>query len=153
MDDLLFFKHSELATIPTRATPEAAGWDLYATHDVCLEPWSRSCVMTGLSARSPSNTYMRLAPRSGHAVRHGIDVMAGVVDRDYKGEIGVVLMNLSPARVELSKTSPIAQLIVESYHKCNARTLSLSEFTGEYSERGNDGFGSTDGQNALSLCS
>ena len=146
---LIFVKRVEDAKIPTQATTEAAGWDLYAMEDVVLEPWNRKFVSTGLSAHSPPNTYMRIAPRSSHAVHHGIDVMAGVIDRDYQGEIIVVLMNLSNSQVTIPCVRPIAQLIVESYQKCTASMVSSLEFDTVASERGALGFGSSDTDKAI----
>ncbi|NDD63432.1 MAG: dUTP diphosphatase [Acidobacteria bacterium] len=129
----------EGARLPLRATPWSAGADLHAIDGVRLAPGERRLVPTGISVEIPSGYYGRIAPRSGLAVRHGIDTLAGVVDSDYRGEINVLLVNLGDAPVELSGGERIAQLIVEQ--------AAPSEFmwaeTLADSVRGDGGFGST----------
>jgi len=82
------------AKIPTQATDGDAGYDLYAARDITINPMSRDVVPTGIKIEIPKGYYGRVAPRSGLAVKKGIDVLAGVIDSGYRGEIGVVLMNL-----------------------------------------------------------
>jgi deoxyuridine 5'-triphosphate nucleotidohydrolase len=90
-----FVKLNNLAVTPTRQKTGDAGYDLYATESVRIKPMSRALVSTGLSIEVPQGYYARIAPRSGLAVKNGIDVLAGVVDSSYRGEVKVVLMNLS----------------------------------------------------------
>jgi dUTP pyrophosphatase len=71
------------AVLPTRGTPGSAGYDLYSTDGFIIMPGHRVVVTTGVSVELPSGTYGRIAPRSGLAVKHGVDVLAGVVDPDY----------------------------------------------------------------------
>lgn len=82
------------ARLPTRGSEFAAGYDLYSAEDVIL-PGSggRKVVQTGIRICVPEGTYGRVAPRSGLAVKNGIQTGAGVVDRDYTGLLGVVLFN------------------------------------------------------------
>ena len=127
------------ATTPIQATSGDAGNDLFSTEAVELEPLQRKIVKTGISIAIPQGLYGRVAPRSGLAVKHGIDVLAGVIDAGYRGEVGVVLINLSSDKVSLEKGSKIAQLIIEKCHSVHWEEVSdLSE-----SERLDAGFGST----------
>ena len=81
------------AKVPTRANPNDAGADLYSIESVVIPPLSRGVVKTGIALEIPVSYYGRVAPRSGLAAKHGIDVLAGVIDSSYRGEIGVVLLN------------------------------------------------------------
>jgi dUTP pyrophosphatase len=149
-----FVKLNNLAITPTRQKAGDAGYDLYATENVRIKPMSRALVSTGLSIEVPQGYYARVAPRSGLAVKNGIDVLAGVVDSSYRGEVKVVLMNLSIDLASMMGLTPniagsnfdfnikagdrIAQLIIEKYHAVDwqeVAQLSSSERTG--------GFGST----------
>jgi len=149
-----FVKLNSLAIAPSRQKTGDAGYDLYATESVRIKPMSRALVSTGLSIEVPQGYYARIAPRSGLAVKNGIDVLAGVVDSSYRGEVKVVLMNLSIDLASMMGLTPniagsnfdfnikagdrIAQLIIEKYHAVDwqeVTELSSSERTG--------GFGST----------
>lgn len=88
-------KLSEFAQLPTRGSEGAAGYDLFAAHDTIIPAKGKALVPTDLSIALPEGTYGRVAPRSGLAVKHFLDVGAGVVDRDYRGPLGVVLFNFS----------------------------------------------------------
>lgn len=82
-----------LAKLPTRGSAQAAGYDLYACEDATIPRGGRTVVQTGIHIALPEGHYGRVAPRSGLAVKHGIDVGAGVVDSDYRGLLGIVLFN------------------------------------------------------------
>lgn len=133
-------KLSEDAQIPTAGTPFAAGYDLYAAHDGVIYPKNRKLIKTNLAISIPAGYYGRIAPRSGLAFKHGIDVLAGVIDSDYRGDVGVILFNSDIANeFEVKKGDRIAQIIIE---KC------MSAFWSEVSEletsvRAGGGFGST----------
>jgi len=131
-------RHPE-AQVPTRGSKESASWDLYSTHDVSIEPGHRTLVNTGISIQLPEETYGRIAPRSGLAWKEGITVGAGVVDRDYTGEIKVLLFNQGSELVTLSKGSRVAQLIPEKYHSASLKEVNQITST----ERNSQGFGST----------
>ena len=90
---LLFKRLHPAARLPTRGSAGAAGLDLYAVERVTIAPGARAAVRTGLAAAVPCGFYGRVAPRSGLAVRHGVDVLAGVIDSDYRGEILCALVN------------------------------------------------------------
>jgi dUTP pyrophosphatase len=126
--------------LPNRATPRSAGLDLHTAEDVTILPGERHLVSTGWSwdTSGYSDVYGRVAPRSGLAVKLGIDVLAGVIDADYQGEIKVPLINHGQWKVHLAKGDRIAQLILEAYI-----TPTIGE-TAAYSvvtDRGEGGFG------------
>jgi dUTP pyrophosphatase len=131
------------AIIPARATPGAAGYDLYSSDAYVIIPGHRVVVSTGVSIELPPGTYGRIAPRSGLAVKHGLDVGAGVIDADYQGEIKVVLFNLDTRHPFIIKPGyRIAQLILENHTIAEVHEVP-SENTNLVSVRGEEGFGST----------
>jgi len=101
------------AKMPTKGTRGAAGHDLYVIEDKTIPAKGQQVVKTGISMRQPNGTYGRIAPRSELAVKHGITVNAGVIDRDYTEEIGVVLVNLFSYNYHVRQGERIAQLIAE----------------------------------------
>jgi len=128
------------AVLPTRGTPGSAGYDLYSTDGFIIMPGHRVVVTTGVSVELPSGTYGRIAPRSGLAVKHGVDVLAGVVDPDYTGELKVVLVNTDLRRAFMIRPGyRIAQLILENYTSAEVVEVPYIPDT----NRGNAGFGST----------
>lgn len=130
--------------MPKRKSELAAGFDLCAAEDAIVWPGQIVVIPTGWAwdARTSRSTYGRIAPRSGLAVKHGIDVMAGVIDSDYQGEIKVALINHGSRSFQICKGDRIAQLIAESH--CNS-LISAEEGQGFSAEtdRGAGGFGST----------
>ena len=132
-------KLREGASLPGRASASAAGADLACVEPVTLSPGERRLIPTGLIFEIPPGYYGRVAPRSGLAVRHGIDILAGVIDADFRGECQVVLINLGREPVSFQAGERIAQLIIERAAPCDyAWADELSE-TG----RADGGFGST----------
>lgn len=81
------------ARAPERATPGSAGYDLFASRALTVPARGHALAHTDISVAIPQGLYGRIAPRSGLALKHGIHVMAGVIDRDYRGSVGVVLYN------------------------------------------------------------
>ena len=140
MFDRLHFKrlHPE-ARLPTRGSAGAAGLDLYAVERVTIEPGGRAAVRTGLAVAIPRGFYGRVAPRSGLAVRHGLDVLAGVIDSDYRGEIRCALVNLGREPFEVEPGARVAQLVVEAVASPEPAWAEELEETA----RGAAGFGST----------
>jgi len=129
------------ALLPTRGSPYAAGLDLYSIEAVSLRPKERRLIRTGLAVDIPEGYYGRLAPRSGLATQKGIDVLAGVIDADYRGEIGCLLYNAGDETIDLPAQTKICQLIIEKIITPEAVWVdSLAE-----TSRGSGGFGSTDG--------
>jgi dUTP pyrophosphatase len=104
------------AKLPTRANPDDAGADLCSVEHIVIPPLSRALVSTGLTIEMPSdNLYARIAPRSGLALKHGIDVLAGVIDKGYRGVIGVILYNTDQSHAfEVKPGDRIAQIIIEN---------------------------------------
>jgi dUTP pyrophosphatase len=132
-------KLTQDAIIPTRGSGGAVGYDLYSTDEVVVPPTHRALVGTSVAIVLPPGVYGRVAPRSGLAVKHGIQVGAGVVDPDYTGEVKVVLFNHGDKDFEVKKGDRIAQLVLE---RCE--TPPVEEVgTVEETDRGSDGFGST----------
>jgi dUTP pyrophosphatase len=104
-------------TSHTKGSEGAAGYDLYSVEDYKLKGYERKLFDTGIQIDiSNTGLYGRIAPRSGLAYKYGIDVLAGVIDSDYRGNIGVILINLGREKFEIKKGDRIAQIIFESYN-------------------------------------
>ncbi|KAK3828278.1 MAG: dUTPase-like protein [Benniella sp.] len=136
---LLVKKLSEKASIPTRGSKYAAGFDLYSAKKMVIPARSRAVVPTDISIAVPEGTYGRVAPRSGLAVNHFIDVGAGVVDYDYRGPVGVVLFNFGENDFAIDEGDRVAQLVLEKVYMCDAEEVEDLDET----DRGFRGFGST----------
>ncbi len=139
------------AQMPTKGSLTAAGYDLYALEDTVIPATGhtdlahdkiavgRGSVRTGIAIGLPHATYGRISPRSGLAVKHGIDVLAGVVDEGYTGEVIVLLANLTSEAFQIKAGDRVAQLVVERIALCEIEECSeLGE-----TDRGAGGFGST----------
>lgn len=122
-----------------RLSPGSVGYDLFSTEDCFLKPLERQLVSTQIAIQIPSGCYGRIAPRSGLAMKQGIDIMAGVIDPDYTGEIKVLVVNLSDESQLLEQGSRIAQLILERCTITELEKVSKLDTT----ERGEKGFGSS----------
>jgi dUTP pyrophosphatase len=127
------------ARLPTRGSAQAAGWDLAAAEPTIVPAGGRALVATHLAIRVPADCYGRVAPRSGLALRYGIQVGAGVVDSDYTGEVKVLLFNHGTDDFGIATGDRVAQFIVEKIH---TGVFEEVQVLGE-SERGAGGFGST----------
>ena len=129
--------------LPRYATPLSAGMDVRANIDeaVVLRPLERAMIPTGLSIELPEGYEMQIRPRSGLAAKHGITVLnsPGTIDADYRGEIRVILVNLSNEEFRIEAGERIAQMVVARHEQVE---WELTEELGE-SERGAGGFGST----------
>jgi dUTP pyrophosphatase len=132
-------KTSDNARTPIAGSPHAAGLDLCALSAGDVPPGGREMIGTGLRVAIPSGYYGRIAPRSGLAWMLGIDVMAGVIDSDYRGEVKVLLINHGNLPYNFEAGDRIAQLIVE---RIAHPRLVLVDTLAETS-RGHGGFGST----------
>ena len=133
-------KLSDQAKIPTQGSKYAAGYDLYAAEEVLVNTMGRKLVKTNISISIPEGYYGRIAPRSGLAYKNGIDVLAGVIDSDYRGDIGVILFN-SDHNLDfpVNVGDRIAQIIIEKCHSVNWETVENLEA----SVRSEKGFGSS----------
>lgn len=128
---------------PAYATDRSAGMDLKANIDqpITLEPLARAMVPTGLFIALPEGTEAQVRPRSGLAAKHGITVLntPGTIDADYRGEIKVILVNLSNEAFVINPGERIAQMVVARYEQVQWEEVELLDDT----ERGTGGFGST----------
>lgn len=138
-------KLNDNATIPIYGSDFAAGLDLYSSIDYVVLPKTRKLIPTGISISWNGNNeneyYMRIAPRSGLSVKNNIDIGAGVVDYDYRGEIFVCFINNDNDKTYSIKTGDrIAQMILERINRFE--NISVVDNHTETS-RGSGGFGST----------
>lgn len=113
-NELKFLRLHPAATLPTRGSEQSAGLDLYSIEAVTFAARARAAVRTGLAVAIPRGFYGRIAPRSGLAVKHGLDVLAGVIDSDYRGEIICALVNHGREAFTLEAGQRMAQLIIEA---------------------------------------
>jgi len=131
------------AVVPVRSTPQSAGFDLFSSDSYVVRPGERAVVSTGIQIGLPPGTYGRVAPRSGHAIKNGLGVGAGVVDPDYQGELKVVLFNHDTRESFVIKPGyRIAQLILEKYD-ADADVVVTDAIEYSNDVRGTGGFGST----------
>lgn len=133
------YLNNDNAVIPIKGTEGAAGWDLYSSENKIIRPSERCSVKTGISLEIPKGNFGSIRPRSGLAVKYGIDTMAGVIDSDYRGEVAVVLVNLGEFDFEIKVKDRIAQIIIQP---CLDLSIELSRRLNS-TQRGNNGFGST----------
>lgn len=134
-------KLSERAVLPSRASSQSAGYDLSSATEIKVPARGKALIPTDLSIAIPDGTYARIAPRSGLAWKHSIDVGAGVIDADYRGPVGVILFNHSDVDFEVKVGDRIAQLIIEMIMTPDVLEVDDLEST----VRGIGGFGSTGG--------
>lgn len=139
--DVLRFKQLDpRAVLPKRGSALSAGLDICSIEDVEIQPKQRATVLTGLAVAIPPGFYGRVAPRSGLASKSGLDVLAGVIDSDYRGEIRCLLYNTGDDPIHLPAGSKFCQLIIEQIITPDATWVSDLDATA----RGAGGFGSTD---------
>jgi dUTP pyrophosphatase len=129
--------------LPEYATPQSAGVDLRANIDtpIVIRPLGRALVPTGLYMALPDGYEAQVRPRSGLAIKQGLTVLntPGTIDADYRGEIGVILVNLSDAEVTVNDGDRIAQMVVNKYERVDFEQVETLDAT----ERGAGGFGHT----------
>lgn len=129
----------ENAQPPRRATESAAGYDIYCNGHYSIKPGAFALIDTGFALAIPKGYAALIWPRSGLAVKHGIDSLAGVIDSDYRGEVKVSLINLGDTLVEFKPGDRIAQMLIQPvYQEPVAVVDELPETV-----RGKGGFGST----------
>lgn len=127
------------ATIPTRGSEGSAGLDLYALREQFVLPRHQQNIRTGVAMSIPEGNVGMIWPRSGLAAKHLIDVMAGVVDSDYTGEIIVILRNHNDIPFKVHKGERVAQMIIQGYNKL--KPMEVEEL--DQTSRNVEGFGST----------
>lgn len=129
--------------LPQYATALSAGLDLHANleKDITLQPMERRLVPTGLSIALPEGYEAQVRPRSGLALKHGITLLntPGTIDADYRGEIGVIMVNLSDTPFNIADGDRIAQLVIARYEQAEWEAVEALDST----ERGDGGFGHT----------
>merc|ERR1719244_607762 len=133
-------KLSEHATLPFKGSALAAGYDLVSAYDLVIPPRGKALAKTDIAMAIPEGCYGRIAPRSSLAWKHHIDVGAGVIDADYRGNVGVVLFNLSDKEFKVEKGMRVAQLILERY-EWRAEIEEVDDL--DDTVRGSGGYGST----------
>ena len=129
--------------LPQYATPQSAGMDLRANLDepVTLQPMERRLIPTGLYIALPPGYEAQVRPRSGLALKHGISVLnaPGTIDADYRGEVGVLLVNLSAEPFVVNDGERIAQMVIARHEQAEFETVEALDET----ERGAGGYGHT----------
>ena len=142
MADIQLINHSP-HPLPSYATALSAGMDLraYLSEPVVLQPMERQLIPTGLYMALPAGTEAQIRPRSGLAYKQGITVLnaPGTIDADYRGEVKVLLVNLSAAEVTVNDGDRIAQMVVARYEQVAIKEVDQLDHT----QRGEGGFGST----------
>jgi len=139
LDTLRFKQLDPRAVLPQRGSVLSAGLDVCCIEELRIEPKQRVMARTGLASSIPPGFYGRVAPRSGLAAKSGLDVLAGVIDSDYRGEIVCVLYNTGDESIKLPAGSKICQLIIEQIITPEAAWATDLDETA----RGAGGFGST----------
>ena len=132
-------KLAAAARLPVKGSALAAGYDLHALVPTTVPAKGKALVSTGIAMAIPIGNYGRIAPRSGLAAKHMIDVGAGVIDADYRGEVRVLLFNLGENDFEVKEGDRVAQLIIEKYTMTELQEVDELDDT----NRGEGGFGST----------
>ena len=136
---------SPQAKLPTRATPGSAGLDLYGTKTITIKPNEIALIPTDIAIMCPAHTYGRIAPRSGLTIKRKLDIRAGVIDSDYRGNVLVAVQNIGEEDQTLNVGDKIAQLILERIVPATVREETELDRT----QRNTDGFGSTDNPDVI----
>ncbi len=132
-------KLSDQAVLPTKRSVVAAGYDLHSAYNYTIPARGKVLAKTDLQVRVPQGTYGRVAPRSGLAWKNHINIGAGVVDEDYRGNLGVVMFNHADVEFIVKVGDRIAQLVCERISCPELQELNSLDTT----QRGEGGFGST----------
>ena len=138
---LLVEKINEKAVIPFQAHKGDAGMDLFSVEEAVLKPLERKLIHTGIKIQLPENTEAQIRPRSGLALKNGITVLntPGTIDEGYRGERGIILINLGSEEFKVEEGMKIAQMVIKPTLSMDIEeVVELTETT-----RGEGGFGST----------
>ncbi len=129
--------------MPEYETNQSAGMDLRSAsaEEICLKPGARGLIPTGLYMQLPPGYEAQIRSRSGLALKKGVAVLnsPGTIDADYRGELGVILINHGTEEFVVQKGDRVAQMVISKYAKAKIREVEVLEST----ERGSGGFGST----------
>ena len=138
--------HGEGLPLPAYETAEAAGMDIPAAvaGEITLAPGARRLVPSGFAIALPTGYEAQIRPRSGLALKHGVTIVnaPGTIDADYRGEVGVILINLGDRPFTINRGQRIAQLVVAPVTRARLQSVDVLPET----ERGGGGFGSTGAQ-------
>lgn len=141
--DISLLPHAKDLPLPAYATEHSAGMDLLAAveEDLTILPHQHALVRTGIAISLPEGYEAQVRPRSGLALKHGITVLnsPGTIDADYRGEIGVILINLGGEPFVVTRGMRIAQMVISEYAR--SKWVQVEEL--QESGRGAGGFGST----------
>jgi len=134
-------KIKDNAVIPHYAHDGDAGFDLYSAEDYHLKPGQRVLVSTGIKIAVPKGYEAQIRPKSGLALSHGLTVLntPGTIDAGYRGEVGVIVINLGKEDVRIEKGKKVAQMVFNKVEEVNFSEEKLDD-----TKRGSGGFGSTD---------
>jgi dUTP pyrophosphatase len=135
-----FKKLEKYAIIPTKAHRQDAGFDLHSIGSYRILPGERVVISTGIAYMPPEGFAGFVWPRSGLASNRGLDVLGGLIDGGYRGEIKVILVNHGYDSVFINKGDRVAQLVVSPYF---SESEEVDSFVGEADDRGTNGFGSS----------
>ena len=129
------------AVVPAYAHPGDAGVDLYAAEDLTLKPGERALTPTGIAVAIPDGYEGQVRPKSGLALKQGLSVVntPGTIDAGYRGEVGVILINLGQEAVEIRTGQKIAQMVFTKVERASLEVVDNLDET----SRGAGGFGST----------
>ena len=144
MTDLVCIEFKRLSTtavLPTYATDGAAGMDLVADENWTIQPNCRKLVLTNIAIALPKHFEAQVRPRSGLVLKHGITVLnsPGTIDPDYRGGIGVIMLNTSSQTFRVARGDRIAQLVIAPFFRASFTEVDSLDET----DRGAGGFGST----------
>jgi dUTP pyrophosphatase len=139
--EIEILKLNEAAIIPSYSHPGDAGLDLFAVEAQVIFPGETKLINTGIAIALPSGTEAQIRPRSGLALKHSITVLnsPGTVDAGYRGEIGIILINLGKQPFQVLPGMKIAQMVIASFIQAKLTLVNQLNAT----SRGIDGFGST----------
>jgi len=135
----LYIKKIKDVNLPKYAHHGDAGMDLYAAEDVKLAPMERKIVPTGIQMAIPDGNVGLVWDRSGLAAKHSLHCLAGVIDSGYRGEIGVVIINLGKEEFVVEKNTRVAQMLIQPVVSAEIEEVEDLDDT----KRGEGGFGST----------
>jgi len=139
MEKIKFKRLHPSAQLPARGSINSCGLDIHSIESLTINVGERVVIHTGLAVEIPIGYYGRLAPRSGLALKNGIDLMGGVIDADYRGEVMCLMINLGSEDMKINIGDRIAQLIIEKVAILDPEWTTDLEAT----ERNIKGFGST----------
>ena len=128
------------AFLPSKGSLQAAGYDLYSPSNDSINAGERKLIKTDIALKIPKGCYGRIAPRSGLSCKKNIDIGAGVIDQDYRGNVGILIINNAKDPFEIKKGDRIAQLIIEKINT-NLQVNEVLEL--DSTNRNTGGFGST----------